>query len=69
VVAGRRRILPDPGLSTPWAASSWGFTLTADCFEPSVFRSFVAAHRDTGVTPELICSDALATDVSRRGPE
>ncbi len=67
--ANQLLLTPDPGLSTAWAASSWGFTLTADCFEPSVFRSFVDAHRDTGMTPELICSDALATDVTRRGPE
>jgi hypothetical protein len=59
---------PDPGLSTRWAASSWGFTLTADCFEPGVFESFIDAHRDTGTTPELICNDAHATDVTRRGP-
>ncbi len=59
---------PDPGLPTRWAASSWGFTLTADCFEPSVFQSFIEQHRDTGMTPELICNDALATDVMLRGP-
>jgi hypothetical protein len=60
---------PDPGLATRWAASSWGFTLSADCFEPDVFQNFIEAHRNTGMTPELICSDALATDVTRPGPE
>ena len=57
---------PDPGIPTRWAASSWGFTLTADCFEPSVFGDFLAAHRDNGA-PELICENTYATDVTFPG--
>ncbi|HEX6276526.1 MAG TPA: DUF3105 domain-containing protein [Polyangiaceae bacterium] len=57
----RRTLLaPDPRLDTRWAASSWGFTLTADCFEPEVFRAFIEAHRGHGL--EDVCSDGL--DVS-----
>jgi uncharacterized protein DUF3105 len=61
----RRTILtPDPRLETAWAAASWGFTLTADCFEPDVFRAFIDAHRGNG--PENVCGDGL--DVSRPPP-
>jgi hypothetical protein len=57
----RRTLLaPDPRLEARWAASSWGFTLTADCFEPAVFRAFIEAHRGHGL--EDVCSDGL--DVS-----
>jgi hypothetical protein len=58
----RRTLLtPDPRLDARWAASSWGFTLTADCFEPEVFRAFIDAHRGHG--PEGVCGDGL--DVSQ----
>lgn len=54
-------LTPDPRLDSAWAASSWGYTLTADCFEPDVFRAFLDAHRGFG--PEMVCSDGL--DVSQ----
>ena len=61
----RRTLLtPDPRLDVRWAASSWGYTLTADCFEPEVFRAFIEAHRGHG--PEGVCSDGL--DVSLPAP-
>ena len=44
-------LTPDPRLETTWAAASWGFTLTADCFEPEVFRTFVLTHRGNAVEP------------------
>jgi hypothetical protein len=44
-------LTPDPRLETRWAAASWGFTLTADCFEPDVFRDFVVTHRGNGIEP------------------
>lgn len=52
-----RRIVmtPDPLLTTKWAASAWGWTLRADCFEPAVFAAFVAAHY--GKAPEDECAD------------
>jgi hypothetical protein len=59
----RMLLTPDPGLTTAWAASAWGFTHTADCFEPEVFESFAASHR--GLGPEQICSNTYATDVSQ----
>jgi len=68
-VTNQLLMTPDPGIPTRWAAASWGFTLTADCFEPDVFANFVQAHRDSGVAPELICSNTYATDVTQPGPE
>jgi hypothetical protein len=44
----------DPLLDSRWAASAWGFTLRADCFEPEVFRDFYSAH--VGKGPENICA-------------
>jgi hypothetical protein len=58
----RRTLLtPDPRLEARWAAASWGYTLTADCFEPDVFRTFVETHRGFGL--EGVCSDGV--DVSK----
>lgn len=50
-------LAPDPRLDTVWAAASWGFTLTSDCFEPEVFRAFVEEHRGRG--PEAVCSNGV----------
>lgn len=55
----RVMMTPDPGLPSRWAAQSWGFSLTADCFEPDVFMTFIA-HRGEG--PEAICANGV--DVS-----
>jgi hypothetical protein len=57
-------LTPDPGLDTAWAAASWGFTLTADCFERDVFEAFARAHRNQA--PELICSNGI--DITRSAP-
>jgi len=57
----RTYLAPDPRLDARWAASSWGFTLTADCFEPEVFRAFIDAHRGNGL--EAVCGDGI--DVSQ----
>jgi hypothetical protein len=52
----RRVILvPDPLLDVPIAASSWGFTLRADCFDEQAFSDFFAAHYAHG--PEQVCFD------------
>jgi hypothetical protein len=50
----RRVILtPDPDLDVRFAASAWGFTLRANCFDRDAFSSFFAAHYDHA--PESIC--------------
>ncbi len=46
---------PDPNLDVEFAASAWGWTLRADCFDPGAFGAFVQAHYGNG--REVICSD------------
>jgi hypothetical protein len=55
----KRRILmlPDPALDVRFAASSWGFTLRADCFDAEAFASFIAAHYAHGL--EDICANGI----------
>ena len=51
----RRLVMtPDPRLTTRFAASAWGFTLRAACFDPVAFRAFIDAHYGQG--PEDFCS-------------
>lgn len=51
-----RRIVmtPDPKLDVRWAASAWGWTLKASCFEPAVFLQFIYDHYSHA--PESECS-------------
>ena len=50
-------LLPDPDLDVRFAASAWGYTLKAACFEEASFGAFVAAHYGQGL--EDICSDGV----------
>jgi hypothetical protein len=61
--SNRMTLTPDPGIPTAWAASAWGTSLTADCFEPEVFEAFAEMYRGAG--PEQICANTYAVDVSR----
>jgi hypothetical protein len=60
--AVRRRSLmtPDPNLDVAFAASAWGWTLRAKCFDPVAFQAFALKHYNQG--REDICADGL--DVS-----
>jgi hypothetical protein len=53
----RRRSLmtPDPKLDVPFAASAWGWTLRAQCFDPVAFQAFALKHYNQG--REDICAD------------
>jgi hypothetical protein len=54
----RRTIMtPDPNLDVPFAASAWGFTLRADCFDTEVFRNFAIQRYPLG--PENFCADGV----------
>jgi hypothetical protein len=58
-VPGPARILlvPDPKLDVPWAASSWGYTLKAQCFDAAAFSAFYNAHAGQAPAPEIpVCS-------------
>lgn len=56
---GGHRVLlvPDPLLDVRWAASAWGFTLRAGCFDPVAFRRFYTKHY--AQAPEDVCSEGL----------
>jgi hypothetical protein len=57
--AERRAILtPSPTLGSRWAASAWGFALTADCFDDEAFEDFYADHY--GRAPEDFCAPGQA---------
>lgn len=57
--AERRAILtPSPTLGSRWAASAWGFALTADCFDAAAFEDFYADHY--GRAPEDLCAPGVA---------
>lgn len=47
-VTRRSLMTPDPSLDVEFAASAWGWTLRADCFDPDVFRQFALSHYDQG---------------------
>lgn len=64
--AARRAVLvPYPELSSRWAASAWGFALTADCFDADAFGDFYTEH--TGQAPEALCNNGQ-TNVATRCP-
>jgi len=50
----RTVLLPWPELGSRWAASTWGFALTADCFDPTAFRTFYDDHYGRG--REALCA-------------
>jgi len=54
-----RRVVmtPDPNLDVPFAASAWGYTLRANCFDADAFRSFIDRHY--GLGPENICGGGV----------
>lgn len=54
----RRVILtPNPDLDSRWAASAWGWTLNADCFDDEVFGEFYQAR--SGLGREALCANGI----------
>jgi hypothetical protein len=47
----RMLMTPDPNLDVRFAASAWGWTLRADCFDSATFGAFVQAHYGNGREP------------------
>lgn len=61
--AGPARVLlvPDPLLDVQWAASAWGYTLRANCFDAETFSAFYEAHVGQPPAPEAsICTAGAA---------
>jgi hypothetical protein len=54
-ISRRTVMTPDPKLDVRFAASAWGWTLRANCFDVTAFRDFALAHYDMG--PESLCND------------
>jgi len=48
---------PDPGLDVRFAASAWGWTLRANCFDKDAFLAFARARYGFG--PEVLCQDGV----------
>lgn len=51
-------LVPRPGLATRWAASAWGYSLNADCFDPEVFGQFYSERHAHG--REDLCNQGTA---------
>jgi hypothetical protein len=54
-VTRRSLMTPDPNLDVEFAASAWGWTLRAKCFDAATFQSFALRHYDQG--REDLCND------------
>ena len=52
--ARRVLVLPNPNLTTPFAAAAWQKTLTSTCFHGPTFARFYRDH--VGKAPEDICA-------------
>jgi hypothetical protein len=50
-------LVPRPGLGSRWAASAWGYSLNADCFDPVAFGSFYTDHVAQG--RENLCNPGV----------
>lgn len=53
--ARRVILVPNPDLQSRWAASSWGWTLNAECFDEQVFGEFYRAR--SGLGREALCAN------------
>lgn len=51
----RALLVPNPALESRWAASAWGYALTAECFDDAEFGAFYTEHY--GQAPEQLCND------------
>jgi uncharacterized protein DUF3105 len=57
-VERRAVLVPYPALASRWGASSWGYALTADCFDATAFGAFYTEHYGRG--REATCSPGQA---------
>jgi len=67
-VRHRLVMTPDPRLDVRFAASAWGWTLRANCFDAAEFLAFANAHYGQG--PEALCEngeDVIGTSADPAG--
>jgi hypothetical protein len=53
----RAVIAPSSTITSPFAAATWGWGYTAECFDAASLSAFIAKHYDDA--PEVICSDGI----------
>ena len=53
--ARRVILVPNPDLDSRWAASAWGWTLNAECFDDEVFGEFYESR--SGLGREALCAN------------
>jgi hypothetical protein len=58
-------VTPDPTLPVPFAASAWGYTLRAQCFDRDRFFTFVTRRANHG--PEYFANDCGSIDREATG--
>ena len=58
-------VTPDPTLDVPFAASAWGATLRARCFDRERFAAFVERRANRG--PEFFPNDCGVSDLETAG--
>jgi len=59
----RMVMTPDPKLDVKFAASAWGWTLRANCFDKVAFGDFVKAHYGQGREPICGQGEDLSTGI------
>jgi hypothetical protein len=55
-------LTPSTTLGSRWAASSWGYALTADCFDDAGFRDFYIEHYGEGREPLCNAGQAFTSN-------
>jgi hypothetical protein len=58
-------LAPDPTLDVPFAASAWGYTLRAKCFDRDRFAAFIQRRANMG--PENFPTDCGSIDLEATG--
>jgi len=58
-------LTPDPTLDVPFAASAWGYTLRAKCFDRERFAAFIQRRANQG--PENFATDCGSIDLEATG--
>jgi len=58
-------VAPDPTLDVRFAATAWGHTLRAPCFDAHAFADFIREHANMG--PEFFPTDCGAVDLESTG--
>lgn len=64
-VKSRIVVTPDPASPTPFAATAWGYTLTAECLDVAALGAFIDAHY--AHAPENECANGVDVTAADAG--